>query len=123
MGRLAGRGLPNRLGRQPSRLGVVVQTEVQRNRRRDAEQEQRRWYKTSRWQRLRLKILARDDGQCQQTGVLLVGKHPAANSAVVDHKIPPRGDVDLFWDEDNLQAVCKSWHDGEKQSREKRGLV
>ncbi|WP_276606305.1 hypothetical protein [Pacificoceanicola onchidii] len=40
---------------------------------------------------------------------------------MIDHKIPHRGDLHLFWDEDNLQAVSKEYHDGVKQSIEKRG--
>jgi 5-methylcytosine-specific restriction endonuclease McrA len=81
------------------------------------------WLNTSRWQRLRLKVLVRDQYLCQQTGAVLSGKHPAPNSPVVDHIVPHRGDPDLFWDEDNLQSVSKAWHDSEKQSLEKRGLA
>lgn len=81
------------------------------------------WLNTARWQRLRLKILARDQYTCQQTGEMLAGKYPAPNSPVVDHIEPHRGDPDLFWDEDNLQSVTKAWHDREKQSKEKRGLA
>ena len=86
---------------------------------RDKAQPWRAWYKTARWQRVRAKILKRDGYLCQATGVALVGKYPAGNSPVVDHKIPHRGDEDLFWDEGNLQAVCKQWHDSEKQRQEK----
>ena len=32
-------------------------------------------------------------------------------SAVVDHKIPHRGDKKLFWDRSNWQALCKRCHD------------
>lgn len=32
-------------------------------------------------------------------------------ATVVDHVIPHRGDQQLFWDEDNWQALCKSHHD------------
>jgi len=81
------------------------------------------WLNTARWQRLRLKVLKRDEYTCQQTGMLLSGKHPAANSPVVDHIEPHRGDPDLFWDEENLQSVTKEWHDRVKQSMEKRGLA
>ena len=30
--------------------------------------------------------------------------------AVVDHKIPHRGDQDLFWDEGNWQSLCSRCH-------------
>jgi 5-methylcytosine-specific restriction endonuclease McrA len=53
--------------------------------------------------------------------VLLVGRHPAPNSPVIDHIIPHRGDERLFWDESNLHAVSKAYHDSTKQSEERRG--
>ncbi|MGI3169996.1 HNH endonuclease [Pseudooceanicola sp. C21-150M6] len=118
MGRLKGRGLPNRLGKPTSRLRAAADTSG--HVRRPA---QGNWYKTARWSRLRTAILKRDGWTCQQTGVLLVGKYPAPNSPVIDHRKPHRWDPDLFWDEANLQAVSKEWHDGQKQSLEKRGLA
>jgi 5-methylcytosine-specific restriction protein A len=32
-------------------------------------------------------------------------------SEVVDHIIPHRGDMDLFWDQSNWQAMTKAHHD------------
>ena len=96
-------------------------SEPQRSQHRDQTQHWRGWYKTARWQRLRKKILNRDRWQCQQTGVILVGGKTAPNSAVVDHKQAHRGDEALFWDEDNLQAVSKEYHDKVKQSMERSG--
>ncbi len=78
----------------------------------------RRWYKTARWQALRLRVMQRDLYTCQVTGVLLIGKHPAPDSPVVDHRQPHRGDETLFWDEANLMTVSKEWHDGAKQKLE-----
>lgn len=124
MGRLAGRGLPPRLGRAPSRFGqAAAKDEQDRTRQRDASQPWRAWYKTARWQKLRQRVLKRDGYVCQQTGVMLVGKHPAPNSPVADHIAPHRGNPDLFWNEDNLQTVSKGWHDQEKQRIEKSGEV
>lgn len=40
---------------------------------------------------------------------------------VVDHIIPHKGNMQLFWDESNWQPLCKEHHDREKQSQEKRG--
>lgn len=37
---------------------------------------------------------------------------------VVDHIKPHRGVMDLFWDRDNWQSLCKSCHNGEKQKLE-----
>ncbi len=106
-----------RLGSVPARLVGGSNTERKGIRRSDGP------INTARWQRLRVKILSRDGWQCQMTGVLLVGTYPAPNSPVVDHITPHRGDKKLFWDEDNLRAVSKSWHDTHKQSLEKRGLA
>lgn len=71
-------------------------------------------------------MFKRDGWMCQQTGVLLVGTYPDADSAVADHIVPVRSfwwtQPELFWDMDNLQSVAKSWHDSEKQKQERAGL-
>jgi 5-methylcytosine-specific restriction endonuclease McrA len=72
-------------------------------------------YSQKRWRALRLVILDRDLWTCLQTGVLLTGKAPAPHSAVVDHIVPHRGSLALFWDPANLQSVSKEYHDTEKQ--------
>ncbi|MBP5058926.1 HNH endonuclease [Pseudomonas chlororaphis] len=46
-----------------------------------------------------------------------------AAASVVDHKIPHRGDQDLFWDESNWQPLCKPCHDSVKQAEEAAGLA
>lgn len=119
MGRLS--SVKPRLGSIPSIFGRAPVTEAERSRYRDQTKSWRSWYKTARWQKLRRSVLERDGYTCQATGVLLVGKYPAPNSPVVDHKRPHRGDPELFWDEGNLQAVSKEYHDRVKQSIEKRG--
>ena len=80
----------------------------------------RQWYKSARWQRLRIEVLVRDQYTCQQTGVILSGRANAPDSPVVDHIKQHNGDPQLFWDPANLQAVSKAWHDSEKQRQEKR---
>ena len=95
----------------------------ERFKRRDQTQPYRAWYKTAEWRKLREKVLKRDLYTCQQTGVLLIGKYPTPNSAVVDHIKPHRGDPALFWDENNLQAMSKGYHDRLKQSEERRGYL
>lgn len=99
------------------------QRERVRLKERDQNVEYRKWYKTSRWQRLRETILVRDSYTCQATGVILSGKHPAADSPVVDHINPHRGDPDLFWDPENLRTVAKHWHDSIKQAMEREGMA
>lgn len=111
-----------RISMMPSRLGHASGDETARSRHRDATQPWRAWYKTSRWQKLRERIIIRDLYTCQVTGELLFGKHPAPNSPVVDHKRPHRGDEALFWDEDNLRTVSKAYHDKVKQAEEQRTL-
>ena len=39
-------------------------------------------------------------------------------ATVVDHVIPHKGDVKLFWDSKNWQPLCKPCHDGAKQAEE-----
>lgn len=41
-----------------------------------------------------------------------------AEATVVDHKVPHRGDMKVFWDRTNWQGLCKPHHDGEKQREE-----
>lgn len=82
----------------------------------------RNLYNTARWRHpekgVRAFVLVRDGFQCAICEALLIGAHPAPNSPVVDHITPHRGNLVLFWDPANLQALCKFCHDGEKQRRD-----
>lgn len=72
----------------------------------------RRWVK-ARLLFLQLKPLC---VMCEQQGIL--------NSAtVVDHIKPHHGNILLFWDIDNWQALCKTHHDSAKQAQEKSGII
>jgi 5-methylcytosine-specific restriction protein A len=82
----------------------------------------RAWYRTARWERLRQKVFLRDLYTCQRSGILCVGKHPAPDSPVANHKRPHRGDPALFWDEDNVETVSKQVHDGLVQAEEQGTL-
>lgn len=97
--------------------------ERERFTKRDEDTSWRAWYKTERWRRLRLDVLARDAYKCQRTGVMLIGKYPDPHSPVVDHVVPHRGNPELFWDSTNLQSVSKGWHDSIKQSIERGGIA
>ena len=44
-------------------------------------------------------------------------------ATIVDHKVAHRGDLELFWDQSNWQALCKHCHDSWKQRLEKSGKV
>lgn len=61
----------------------------------------------------------RDNYTCQRTGVLCVGKHPAPDSPVANHRVPHRGDPVLFWDPDNIETVSKEVHDSLIQAEER----
>ena len=41
----------------------------------------------------------------------------------VDHIIPHKGDMALFWDEANWQPLCRTHHNATKQSEERLGYV
>lgn len=78
----------------------------------------RKWYKTARWQKLRIVIFIRDRFTCQMPGC---GRLEGNTSQLVcDHRRPHRGDEQLFWAETNLQTLCKPCHDGAKQREERR---
>jgi len=87
-----------------------------RSRFRDETQHWRRWYKTSRWQKLRWDALVRDHFTCQ-----MCKRIEADTSKLVgDHKVKHDGDPALFWDIRNIQCLCASCHDSEKQKQERR---
>jgi 5-methylcytosine-specific restriction protein A len=68
-------------------------------------QASRRWYRIARWRRLRQQVLVEQAYQCA---------NPACRQVVleqdIDHVIPHQGDVKLFWDRANLQALCRPCH-------------
>jgi 5-methylcytosine-specific restriction enzyme A len=70
----------------------------------------------SRWQRARLGYLAEHPlcVMCQEQGRVTA-------ATVVDHIIPHRGDMELFWDSDNWQSLCKPHHDSTKRRIEHSG--
>jgi 5-methylcytosine-specific restriction protein A len=100
----------------------------------DTTEHWRKWYKLKRWcgtkaggwlDGLRGHVLIRDGFICQYQGCgrLCSGK----GDAIAHHIKAHRGDPDLFWDENNLQCVCKDCHDGPIQAEEAKrrasGLV
>ena len=77
--------------------------------------EYRRWYKTARWQGRRIRQLQREPlcQMCKAKGLVV-----EANTA--DHKVPHRGDGNLFW-YGELQSLCGPCHSGDKQREEALG--
>ena len=63
-------------------------------------------YNSSKWRKLSRNFLTTHP-YCEYCG---------ERSEVVDHIIPHRNDYELFYDEGNLQALCKQCHD--KKTRE-----
>lgn len=67
-----------------------------------------------RWRKYRLTFLA-EHPLCALC--LLEGRYVAAT--VVHHKVPHKGDYQLFWDRRNHEAVCKDHHDSTLQAEER----
>lgn len=44
-------------------------------------------------------------------------------ATVVDHKVPHRGEMKLFWDRKNWQPLCKQCHDVHKQREESGSMI
>jgi len=61
-------------------------------------------YNTVRWRKLRAETLERDGFRCCRCGELF------AYGLEVHHRIPPRGDEQLFFDPLNLETICVSCH-------------
>lgn len=107
MGKL--KALRPRVAALPSRLNFVADAHGH-----SAEREPwRAWYKLARWARLRIRIFVRDGYACQMQGCGITTARPIA-----DHIKPHRGDPGLFWDEGNIQTLCKPCHDSRKQAAE-----
>jgi 5-methylcytosine-specific restriction protein A len=75
------------------------------------------WYTSRPWRALRKRILLRDHYTCKRCGRL-----DRPSGLIADHKTPHRGDASLFWDEANIETLCKPCHDGPKQREEKTGI-
>jgi 5-methylcytosine-specific restriction endonuclease McrA len=75
-----------------------------------------RLYKSAAWQ---------DARDYQLTMHPLCARHlkrgEVVAAAVVHHVTPHKGDEDLFFDPSNLESLCKSCHDSDAQSEERRG--
>lgn len=72
----------------------------------------------TKWQRARAAYLKANPWcvYCREAG----RRTPAT---VVDHIEPHRRDWKLFWRRSNWQGLCKTCHNGPKQSEEKTGQV
>lgn len=95
-------------------IGYMPGNERERDQHRDT-QHWRKWYRTSRWKRLRWATLTRDRFTCQRCKRI---EHDTSK-LVADHDEPHRGDERLFWMPGNIVTLCKPCHDGAKQREER----
>ena len=74
-------------------------------------------YKRARWLRLRARFIKQHPlcRMCEQSRLL-------TPDTVVDHIVPHKGNVQLFWDVKNMQPLCKPCHDSVKQSIDRIGI-
>lgn len=72
-----------------------------------------------RWQQARLSYL-RENPLC----VMCEAETPPRTTvaSIVDHKVPHRGDQELFWDQSNWQSLCATHHSSIKQQQEHGGV-
>lgn len=47
----------------------------------------------------------------------------ATPSTTLDHKIPHKGNLKLFWDQKNWQALCDHCHNAHKQAMERNAYT
>ena len=79
----------------------------------------------------RAKVQSMYDRRWRKARALYLTSHPLCvycesdgqtrSASVVDHIKPHKGDIRLFWDESNWQALCKTHHDSTKQRMERSG--
>ncbi len=119
MGRL--KTLPSQLGSLPPVVGYVDAPARSADAGRSLFAPWRKWYSTARWRALRMAVFVRDGFTCQWPGCGHV--EPNTSKLVADHRTPHRGDEALFWDEGNLQTLCKACHDTHKQRAERAGAA
>jgi 5-methylcytosine-specific restriction enzyme A len=113
MGRL--KAMPLRLAGLPPQLASFPIDDASAERQRTAFNPLRSLYRTARWFKLRWSILTRDLFTCQMCGRI----EADTSKLVCDHRKPHRGDLALFWDQDNLQTLCSSpCHSKHKQRLE-----
>ena len=80
----------------------------------------RKWYQSKRW---RKDIRPGELVKAQFTCLWCRHCDPTGKTLVVDHKVPHRGDEDLFWAEGNRQVLCTTCHNGRKQRDERGGGI
>ena len=75
-------------------------------------------YDSAAWKRLRLNQL-QSNPLCAYC--LAIGR--VSNATICDHITPHKGNESLFYNQANLQSLCKACHDSVKQQQEKSGII
>lgn len=75
------------------------------------------WYSSRRWQSMRAQLFARSPYciYCKKREGRVI------KATIADHIVPHKGNKSLFWDEENLQPLCKKCHDSDKAREEAGG--
>jgi 5-methylcytosine-specific restriction protein A len=106
---------------RPAFLGPAGQRKVEHDRRRADDQPWRGWYSLAIWRNprdgLRIQQLRRQP-LCETC--IANGVRPPNPATIAHHKTPHEGDWQLFIDPSNHASACKSCHDSELQSEERR---
>jgi hypothetical protein len=102
--------------RARDQLDAVVERERQDDRQR-ADSETRQLYG---W---RWRNYSKSYRKAHPLCVMCATRGRTVSAALVDHIIPHRGDMSLFWDRNNWQPLCKICHDGAKQRQEASGVI
>ena len=87
-----------------------------RDKRSPEAREYRKLYDTARWKRIRIDQLTLEPycRMCKEEGKVRL-------ATIVDHVIDHKGDIDLFYNGER-QSLCKTHHDGVKQSQSHTGF-
>jgi len=75
-------------------------------------------YDTALWKRLRYNQL-----EIMPLCAYCIDQGLTTEARIVDHIKPHKGDISIFYDQANLQSLCKKCHDSHKQRLEKSGIV
>jgi 5-methylcytosine-specific restriction protein A len=75
-------------------------------------------YDSGRWRKMRKAQLAAKPlcEFCEAQGI-------TEQATIADHMKPHKGDEELFFDEANLQSLCKTCHDKYKRIQEQSGVL
>ncbi|MCP3927266.1 MAG: HNH endonuclease [Desulfobacterales bacterium] len=83
---------------------------VQEKKRYSKDPKVKKWLNSARYKNERKQFLIENPYCCSEGCTKL--------SNILDHRIPHKGDYDLFWDKSNWDPKCKSCHDRKTASKD-----